>query len=163
MRGAASVEAGGVRGSGRVVAAGSMVDSDVTDSRCGQVSDLAISAGTLRGFLGTGLGRAICTGGIVYAALCLAILLHVSFPSLEAASQTVAIVVVSLAGPALLLAWGIGAWKLFAAFMTAMLGCVFFAWYLYRRFPESEVFALPIFAAIAIWIGSGWFAAALAI
>jgi hypothetical protein len=117
----------------------------------------------VRGFLGTALGRTVCIGGIIYAALCATILLDIRFRSLEAVGRPALIVAVTVIGPALLLALGIEAWKLFIATITAMLACLFFAQSLNRRFPESEIFAVPIFAAIVIWIGSGWLAAALAI
>jgi hypothetical protein len=114
----------------------------------------------MRGFLGTALGRTVCICGILYAALCLAILLDIRFPPLEAAGRPVLAVAVTVIGPALLLAMGIGAWKLFVGTIAVILVCLFFAQYLNRRFPESEIFAVPIFAAIVIWIGSGWFTVA---
>jgi hypothetical protein len=124
---------------------------------------LATCSDTVRGFLGTALGRTVCIGGIIYAALCVTILLDIRFPSLEGVGRPVLIVAITVTGPALLLSLGIEAWKLFVATITAMLGCLFFAQYLNRRFPESEIFAVPVLAAVGIWIGSGWLTVALGI
>ncbi len=44
--------------------------------------------------------------------------------------------------------------------ITECLALPRFCW---RRYPDSELFALPLLAALAVWAGAAWLALALSI
>ena len=107
----------------------------------------------------------LLTGCGLYTGLCLVFLLDIPGPAwaVESAPRALGMAMVSVIGPALLLAWGIAAWKVFLFAVASIAICLLLARYLYRRFRDSEAFAFPLACAAAIWIASGWLAILIAI
>jgi hypothetical protein len=89
--------------------------------------------------------------------------LRIPAAAVEAMPRWLGIVLVSMLGPALILAWGLAAWKVFAAACLGVMSCLGFAYFCWHRYPESDVFAIPLIAAAAIWIASAWVAVAVGI
>ena len=107
--------------------------------------------------------RAAIVGGL-YGALCLAVLFDVSLiPSLvaDAIPGWFGVFLVSVTGPALLLADG-GS-TIFVAAWAGIAACAVFAWFCWRRFPDSEIGAVGVLGAVGIWILSGWLVVAAGI
>ena len=107
--------------------------------------------------------RRLAAGALVFASLCAALVLR--WPPLSGISVPgwLLFVPVTLAGPALFFILGIGAWKLFLATSLGVTVCLTVSWFWWRRYPESELFAVGLLAAAAIWAASGWLAVALGI
>ena len=101
----------------------------------------------------------------MYAALWTAVLVAGRLPESmdDRAPRRLAAVVISVLGPPVLLAIDGTASATFA--LSAMLliaGCLTLARLLWRRYPDSELFGLPLRAAVAVWVGSVWRAALVA-
>ena len=99
------------------------------------------------------LKRRVSVVAALYGALCVAILLEAPFVSSVAAAipRPLAVIVVIMLGPAALLAAGIGAITWFIAVLTAVAACVGLSWVAWRRYPDSELFAVGLLAAAALW------------
>lgn len=96
--------------------------------------------------------RVSVTAGL-YGALCLAILLDAPLVTAvaEALPRPLGRIVVIVIGPAALLAAGIGAIPWFVAIVTATAVCVSASWVAWRRYPDSELFAVGLLVAAALW------------
>jgi hypothetical protein len=105
--------------------------------------------------------RAFLVGGVLYAFLVLAFLAEI--PDLSFAPDLIkvplAAIVVSVIGPATAFSDGLAGWRWFAVTILFVLTFLKIACRLWQRFPEEEWFVLPLIAAAAIWVASGWFLA----
>lgn len=102
---------------------------------------------------------------LLYMAICVLVLVDppVVRMAAEAAPRWVGIVALTVTGPAVFTAAGIGAWKWFMGALACVAGCLGLAWLSWRRWPQSEVFAVWLLAAAVLWAGSGWLLVAFAV
>ncbi len=75
--------------------------------------------------------------------------------------RCVCLIVLTVIGPAMLLAVGISAWKLFVGSLLAVAACLVLTWMAWRQWPDSELFVVGLLAAGTLWAGSGWLTVAL--
>ena len=110
---------------------------------------------------------AIRTAAIIggfYFALCVAIVFDLPLlPSrvMDAIPRWLGAALVSAIGPAALLA--AGAWGLFFCAWVGIAACAAFAFFCWRRFPDSEAGVVGVLGAVAIWVACGWLTVAAAL
>ncbi len=105
--------------------------------------------------------RRFAVGGSVYMTLCVVLALGDWLPSafLEWVPRWLLFVVVSLVGPPVFLFfWGIGAWRPVLGAGCCVALSLALSWFCWRRYPESELFAVGLLVAAAIWVASAWLA-----
>ncbi len=115
--------------------------------------------------LSPGVRRSLEVGGSAYAALWCAALAAAAMPAAarETISPLPAAILVSVLGPPVCFVWGgVAAWAYVSVSMLIVGACVALARLSWRRHPESELFGVPLVAAIGVWVGSVWLAALLA-
>ena len=80
----------------------------------------------------------------------------------EALSPWPAAILVGILGPPVCFIWGgQEAWGYVSISMLIVTACVAVARFCWRRYPDSELFGLPLLAAVAVWVGSVWLAVLL--
>ena len=107
--------------------------------------------------------KTVALGILLYAGLSVAILMDASVPDylVEWVPRWACLIVLTVTGPAMLLALGIGAWTLFVGSLLAIAACLVLTWMAWRQWPDSELFVVGLLAAGALWTGSGWLTLAL--
>jgi hypothetical protein len=107
--------------------------------------------------------KAVALGILLYAGLSVAILMDEAVPDylVEWVPRWAGLIALTVIGPAMLLALGIGAWKLFVGSLLAVAACLVLTWMAWRQWPDSELFVVGLLAAGALWAGSGWLTVAL--
>jgi hypothetical protein len=89
-----------------------------------------------------------------YVVLCVVLLLanlasgHVP----EWITRAIVLAAASIMGPPVLLAYGLEAAPFVFAALTIIGVCLAVSRFLWRRYPESEAFAVPIMGAVFIWV-----------
>jgi hypothetical protein len=96
--------------------------------------------------------RAAVTIVAAYAVLYVVFLLLASGHVPEWTPPAILLAVVSLMGPPVLLLGGLGAVPIVLASLAIIGTCLALSRFLWRRYPESEAFAVPIMAAVFIWV-----------
>ena len=80
---------------------------------------------------------------------------------LETLPNWVAAFLITILGPASILGTE-GSIGVFIAVVIIVLACLVTARIVWRRWPESEWFAVPLLVAVVIWASSGWLLALIA-
>jgi len=137
------------------------VDVYDTDRALGEGSPVAFRLIRIRD-LSPGVRRSISAGGSAYAALWGAALVAAALPQplREKIPPWLAAIPVSVLGPPVCLAlFGAEAWNFVFVSLLIVAICLVVMRFYWRRYPESELFGLPLLAAAAVWVGSVWLAA----
>jgi hypothetical protein len=90
----------------------------------------------------------------IYAVLSIVLLLAVRTEGYvpERISAAIVLGVASIMGPPVLLAEGLAAAPSVLVYLTIIGACLALSRHLWRRYPESEAFAVPIMAAVFVWV-----------
>ena len=96
--------------------------------------------------------RAAVTIVAAYAVLYASFLLLASGHVPEWTPPAILLVVLSLMGPPVLLLGGLSAAPIVFASVAIVGACLALSRFLWRRYPESEAFVVPIMAALFIWV-----------
>jgi hypothetical protein len=102
---------------------------------------------------------AVAAYAMLTAAICLDLVVA---PMLASAPRWGMVLVVSAIGPSSSLLLGSQGLGVFIVEVIAVALSLGLAWEAWRRWPESDVFALGIVGAGAIWLASGWLTLAAA-
>lgn len=142
---------------------GVYVDVYDTDRAPGEGSPVAFHLIRIRD-LSPGVRRSLSAGGSAYAALWWAALVAAALPQplRQNIPPWLAAIPVSILGPPVCLAlFGAEAWKFVFVSLLMVAICLVIMRFYWRRYPESELFGLPLLAAAAVWVGSVWLAVAV--
>jgi hypothetical protein len=96
--------------------------------------------------------RAAVTIVAAYAVLYAVFLLLASGHVPEWIPPAIVLAVVSIMGPPVLLFGGLEAAPIVLASLAIIGACLAVSRFLWRRYPESEAFAVPVMAAVFIWV-----------
>ena len=80
---------------------------------------------------------------------------------LESLANWIAAFLITILGPASILGTE-GSIGVFTAVVMIVLACLVTARIVWRRWPETEWFAVPLLVAVVVWGASGWLLALLA-
>ena len=101
---------------------------------------------------------------VLYVGVCLVALLIERLPqsTVDNVPLSVAGLVASILGPPVVFTWaGVTAWSFVLVSLLLVAACLVISRFCWRRYPDSELFGLPLLAAGVVWIGSVWLAVAV--